>query len=149
MRIALYDNTRTPNPNAIGANGYGAGAWAAGEVTGGAGWPAGGPLVDNVTVVPAAGQVAVTADPVHSPGQVRPVPGLPFGSMIYDSINTGGSLARTSFAFHYFGGPVPVAAGDLILLWGPDGVAVQTAPLRPEPPPRSARRKRKAKAAAK
>jgi hypothetical protein len=147
MRVALYDNTRTPNPDALGANGYGTGVWAAGEVTGGPGWPAGGLLLDNVAVAVAAGQIAVTADPVHS-DPMTPVPGLPFGSMIYDSINTGGSLARTSLAFHYFGGGVRVAAGDLILLWGPDGVAVQIAPLRPGPPP-LVRRRRKAKAAAK
>jgi hypothetical protein len=154
MKVALYNNTVTPNPAANANYGYGSVIFPpAAEVFDDPGWPAGGPVAGNVTVTVTGERIAVTADNVQTTVPAT-LPGI-HGSMIYDSVNLGppdapdnpgsvGQLARTSLAFHWFGGRADVTGGQLFLLWGPDGIAVQTVPVRPLPPPRRPRRKRKA-----
>jgi hypothetical protein len=110
----------------------------------------------NVTVTITGETVAVHADTVSGGFDATMTSPPPYGSMIYDAINPGppnppgGSLGQVSLAFHYFGGPVPVNHGHLLLLWGPDGVAVQDVPLRTVAvalAPPAKRRKRKKAAA--
>jgi hypothetical protein len=104
---------------------YGAGCWAAGEVTSLPNWPAGGRLVPNVQVDFAAGLFAaagVTGDPVTTPG---PVTMTPWGDMLYDQANL--IQPGLSFCYHYFGGPVAVLDGLLTITWpGTGGLAVMT-----------------------
>jgi hypothetical protein len=154
MKVALYNNTVTPVPAANANYGYGSTIFPpAAEVSDDPGWPPGGPVAGGVTVTVTGERIAVTADDVRTATPAT-LAGI-HGSMIYDSVNLGpgdnpdnpglvGQLARTSLAFHWFGGRVDVTGGQLFLLWGTDGIAVQTVPLRPAPAPRKTRKRKAA-----
>ena len=124
MACALYDNTATPDRSSAAIARYGAGGYAAGEQSDGAGWPAGGWGLFNTVPRLVGDLIVATADPVASIG---PVTVGPHGSMIYDQASTI-PAAGLACAFHHFGGLVASRAGQFTVLWSPDGVAVMAVP---------------------
>jgi hypothetical protein len=122
MRAALFDNTVTPDGTSPAPMArYGTGQWASGEVTDPPGWPAGGLVVPGVAAIVGGG----TAEAVIAGGAVTaagPATLLPFGDMVYDSVNT--DEAGLAFCFHNYGGPVPVNAGSFTITWQNGWLAV-------------------------
>jgi hypothetical protein len=134
VKTALWGDNTTPYVTAQNA-GYNLGCYPANiEIRSPPGWPVAGQQIPNLTVTIAGEQIVVNGDPVISAGPVTFPPGLvfaPVGSMMYDDAATLPSgVQKVAFAYHWFGGPVPVRAGRFILIWGPAGIATMGCPLR-------------------
>jgi hypothetical protein len=116
-KIALFDNTVTPDPDADPQH-YGAGAWASGECTG-TNWPAGGvPLslagaglthAAGGILKFAAGNVSVANTTISDPVQ---------GALIYNSALSGLALCAVWFG----GSGYTTSASPLGITWPASGV---------------------------
>jgi len=106
LRVALFDNTITPDRDAAPADAaYGEGVWVAGaEVADDPGWDVGGPALTGQSWDALAGGITqLNANPVESDEGTTLVD--VYGDLLYVGADGRG------VAFHYFGGPQAVTNG--------------------------------------
>ncbi|WP_086559980.1 hypothetical protein [Streptomyces africanus] len=124
VKVALFDNTVTPDRDAVTAEtGYGTGTWTtAREISGGTNWPAGGRALTSKTfTTPEAGVVMFDAADLPAAGTVTLSDA--YGCLIYDDSIVGGTVADQGVAYLYFGGPQPVVSGSFTVVWSSNGIA--------------------------
>jgi hypothetical protein len=125
-RVSVYNNTTVPNRGSQSQQ-YGVNPWNVGQIFSSPGWPSGGiDIPGGLTVTQDGADVVVSGAPVPSAG---PVVFTPFGSLLYDRQAVG--TANVAFCYHYFGGGIPAAGGQFIIVWAPGGIAVMTCPVTP------------------
>lgn len=121
-KIALYNNSITPDQNATSANSaYNAGQWAnTNEVVDATNWVAGGrPLAS--TTLDAGTNGIVFYDAADTAGGGVVTLASVFGSLCYDDTLTT-PVADQGVAFHYFGGSQSVTAGTFTIVWSANGL---------------------------
>lgn len=120
FKVALYNNTGTPDKNAIGVladyNGA-ASAWVvANEQVDATNWVAGGrALVSPVIDVGSAGVVFWDATDTAGGGNVT-LSGV-MGCLVYDT-----TVSNQGICYNYFGGAQSVTAGTFTIVWSANGI---------------------------
>ena len=122
IKIALYNNTGTPDQNATAANSaYNVSAWAtANEVYQAGQWAQGGvalasKVVDVGTSATAFFDAADTAS-----GAAATLTGV-FGSLAYED-TLASPVADQGICFNYFGGTQSVTSGTFTIQWSANGI---------------------------
>lgn len=127
-KVALYDNTITPDKDATSAaSAYAGGVW---SVTGGGTgtpqvfqavqWPvAGVALSGGALTNPATGVVMYDATDTAS-GSAATLSNV-YGCLVYDDTLTG-TVADQGLSFNYFGGPNAVTNGTLTVVYNANGI---------------------------
>lgn len=119
-KIALYNNSVTPDYNATAANtAYGAGTWVGNEVTG-TNWAAGGVALTSTTVTIVAGGI-VMWDAADVSVASTTITGA-YGGLIYaDALTT--PVADQGIAGIYFGGSAySTVNGTFAITWDANGI---------------------------
>lgn len=113
IRLALYDNDITPDPDATSANtAYNAGQWAisGNEVTDATGWAAKGPTLDSMAVTnPSSGVVMLDAADEVGAACTTGLTNVTGGLVFNDTATT--PVADQGICYLYFGGSSSVGAG--------------------------------------
>jgi hypothetical protein len=119
IKVAVYNNTTTPDRDAIvGSTGYATGTWSGNEVTG-TNWSAGGQALASKTYT--AGTSVVAFDAADISVSTVTLSGF-FGDLTYDDTITAGTVAKQGLCFHYYGGTQTVTAGNITVIWDATGV---------------------------
>lgn len=121
-KVALYNNTGTPDKDATSANSaYNAGAWVvANEVSQAVQWPAGGVAAASLTITnPATGVIMFDMADTAS-GSAATLANV-YGSLTYDDTKTT-PVADQGVCFNYFGGVNSVTNGTLTVVWNVNGL---------------------------
>lgn len=119
-KVALYNNTGTPDKDAAGVlNTYNgaASAWVvANEVTDATNWVAGGRALVTPTVTnPSTGVIMFDAVDTAGGGNVT-LSGV-MGCLVYDT-----TVASQGLCFNWFGGAQSVTAGTFTIVWSANGI---------------------------
>jgi hypothetical protein len=120
MKVALYNNTPTPDQDVATANsGYNTGQWVtANEVFQAGQWAQGGVALANPTVTnPAAATVMFDADDVSS-GSAATLSSV-FGALVYNDTPSG----DPGICYLSFGGSQSVTAGTFSCIFNAQGIA--------------------------
>jgi len=119
-KVALFDNTVTPDFDATAANtAYGAGTWTTGKEMVGTGYTAGGALLTSTTVTGVAGGIAMW-DAADTAWTTATFTGA-YGALIYaDALTT--PVADQGIMAVYFGGAYSVTAGTFTIQWSANGI---------------------------
>lgn len=122
FKVALFNNSITPDQNAASANtAYNAGQWAtANEIWQAGQWAQGGASLAGVVVDSAtAGVVFLDATDTAS-GAAATLNGF-FGCQVYDD-TVAAPVADQGVCYNYFGGSQTVTAGQATVVWNVNGV---------------------------
>lgn len=122
-KVALYNNSITPDQNATSANSaYNAGAWAnTNEVTDATNWVAGGRALGSTSLDGSSVNGVVFYDAADTAGAGAVTLAAVFGDLLYDDTLTT-PVADQGIAFHYFGGSQSVTAGTFTIVWSANGL---------------------------
>jgi len=122
FKVALYNNSITPDQNAASAStAYNAGQWAtANEVFQAGQWAQGGvALASPVVDVGTAGVVFLDAVDTQSGTAATLTPF--FGCEVYDD-TVASPVADQGITYNYFGGTQSVTAGQATIVWHVNGI---------------------------
>lgn len=122
FKLALYNNSITPDQNVTNANlAYNTGQWAnTNEVSQAVQWPAGGPTLAGVSVnVGTNGVVFFDANDTAS-GSAATLANV-YGGLVYDDTVTT-PTADPGVCYNYFGGTNSVTNGTLTVVWHANGI---------------------------
>lgn len=123
FKFALFTNAITPDKDAAAAAyAYNAGVWlTADEVYQVGQWAQGGvALTSPALTLPASGIVMFDADDVAS-GTAFTTPSATHGGLCYDD-TLAAPVADQGVCHNYFGGGVSVSAGQLTVVFSPNGL---------------------------
>lgn len=124
LKVALFDNTITPDRTVSAANSaYAAGVWASGGVSDASGWPAAGRSLASVTSSVSAGTYTFDAADTVSANSSTTLTNA-YGCLVYD--HTAASPADQGICFNYFGGANSVTAGLFTIVWNSAGLGSLT-----------------------
>lgn len=121
IRVALYNNSITPDQNVTAANtAYNAGVWAnTNEITSSSNWPAAGvALTGQVVDASNNGIVFFDANDTASGGSAT-LSNVQ-GCLVYDDSVT--NVADRGVCYNSFGGAQSVTNGTLTLVWNVNGI---------------------------
>ena len=116
-RLALFANSITPDFDAAAANAaYGAGVFAAGEVSG-TGWAAGGVLLTGTTYTGASGSATFDASDISVPSTT--LTGARCALIYADALAGNNAIALVNFGADY-----STNNGVFAITWHPSGIFV-------------------------
>ncbi|NNE47550.1 MAG: hypothetical protein HKN37_12925 [Rhodothermales bacterium] len=116
---ALFNDSVTPsNTVSAAASAYGAGVWAANEVSEAGQWDAGGVAIAGVTSTPSAGVITVDGTNTAS-GSAADLANV-FGCLVYDGAAT--TVVDQGICYNYFGGTNSVVNGTFTVIWHANGI---------------------------
>jgi hypothetical protein len=120
-KVALYNNTITPDQNVTSANtAYNVGQWVtAGEVSQAGQWAAGGVAVSGTSLNSATSGV-VFYDTNDTASASAFTGSSITGCLVYDDTLTT-PVADQGLSFHYFGGSNSITAGTFTVIWNSNG----------------------------
>src|SRR6266705_598304 len=120
FKVALFDNSITPDRTVSGANSaYAAGVWASGGVSDATGWPAAGRSLVSVTSTSSSSTYTFDAADTASANSNTTLSGT-YGCLVYD--DTATSPADEGLSFNYFGGTQSVTSGTFTIVWNASGI---------------------------
>ena len=109
-KAALFTDAITPNAEVSSANSaYGAGVWAANEVTDATGWPAGGVAITTPLSTVTTNVYTFDGDDTPSADAHTTLADV-YGCLVYDG-TIAAPVADQGVCFNYFGGVNSVTAG--------------------------------------
>lgn len=124
IKVALYNNTTTPDQNATSAlSAYNAATsqWVtANEVVDATNWVAGGRALSGATIDSATSGV-VFFDATDLAGGGTVTISNAYGCLVYDDTITT-PVADQGICFNYFGGAQSVTAGTFTIVWHANGI---------------------------
>lgn len=120
-KVALYNNTITPDQNVTSANtAYNVGQWVtAGEVSQVGQWAAGGVAVSGTSLNSATSGVVFYDTNDTASGSAFTGASIT-GCLVYDDTLTT-PVADQGLSFHYFGGSNSITAGTFTVIWNANG----------------------------
>ena len=128
IKVALYNNTTTPDRTVSAANSaYAVGQWVVGnEVTDVTNWVAGGRVLGTKTFTIDTGSSSICFSAANLSGAGNVTITNAFGCFVYDNtIAAGVTVADQGLCYNYFGGAQSVVAGAFTIVWAtPGGGAV-------------------------
>lgn len=123
-KVALYNNTGTPDKDATAAlSCYAAAtsAWVVGnEVSQAVTWPAGGVALANMVIRTDVGSGIIMFDANDTPSAASATLSNVYGSLIYNDTKT--APADQGVCYNYFGGANSVTSGVLTVVWNANGI---------------------------
>lgn len=121
-KVALFNNSITPDQNATSANSaYNAGQWAnTNEVTDATNWVAGGRALAS-TNLDAGTSGIVFYDAADTAGAGTVTIAACNGCLVYDDTLTT-PVADQGICYNYFGGSASVTAGTFTVVWDANGI---------------------------
>lgn len=122
IKIALYNNTTTPDQNATAANSaFNASTWTTtNEVSQAVQWPTGGVALTSKVVDVATNGVAMFDAADTASGSAATLSGV-FGSFAYEDTLTT-PVADQGICYNYFGGTQSVTSGTFTIQWSANGI---------------------------
>jgi hypothetical protein len=122
FKVALYNNTPTPDNDVTAANSaYNAGQWAtANEVSETGQWAAGGVALTSVSVDVATADVVMFDAADTASGSAADLASV-FGCLVYDDTLTT-PVADQGVCYNYFGGSNSVVNGTFTVVWSANGI---------------------------
>jgi hypothetical protein len=122
FKVALYNNSITPDRNATSANSaYNVSAWAtAQEVSQTVTWPAGGVALASISLDSSVSGVVFWDAADTASGAAATLTGF-FGCLVYDDTITT-PVADQGVCFNYFGGSQTVTGGVATIVWNANGI---------------------------
>ena len=123
VKAALFNNSGSPDRDAaVASTGYNTGQWTtANEVTGASEWVAGGRALASTAITQGAGGVN-TFSAANLVGSASLTMSNIFGTLVYDSTISGGTVAGQGVCYNYFGGGLSVSAGAFSINWNASGI---------------------------
>lgn len=121
-KVALYNNTGTPDKDATSANtAYAVGQWVVGnEVSQAVQWPVAGVALASMTsTAPASGVMMFDAADTAS-GSAATLTNV-YGTLVYDDTKTT-PVADQGVVFNYLGGANSIAGGTFTVVWNASGL---------------------------
>jgi hypothetical protein len=122
FKVALYNNSITPDKDATAANSaYNAGQWAnTNEVSESGQWAAGGVALGNPDITnPSSGVIMFDGDDTAS-GSAADLANV-YGCLVYDdTLST--PVADQGVCYNYFGGANSVTNGTFTVVWAANGL---------------------------
>lgn len=120
-KVALYNNSITPDQNVTSANtAYNVGQWAsANEVSQGGQWAAGGVAVAGSTLNSATSGV-VFYDTNDTASGAAFTGSTITGCLVYDD-TLAAVVVDQGLSYHYFGGSNSIVAGTFTVIWNSNG----------------------------
>lgn len=121
-KVALYNNSITPDQNVTSANtAFNAGQWAtAQEVAQAVQWPTGGVALTSQTVNSATSGVVFFDAADTASGSAATLASV-YGCLVYDDTLTT-PVADQGICFNYFGGTNSVTNGTFTVVWAANGI---------------------------
>lgn len=120
LKVALFDNSITPNQDVTAANSaYGAGVWASGGVSD-TNWPAVGLNLGSHPIDSSVSATVFMDAPGLANSSTVTLVGF-YGALIYDDTLTT-PVADQGVCYVYFGGTQTVTAGVATIIWNNNGV---------------------------
>lgn len=122
FRVALYNNTITPDNDVTAANSaYNVGQWAtANEVSQAVQWPAAGVALASPVINVGTADVVFWDATDTSSGTTATLASV-FGCLVYDDTLTT-PVADQGICYNYFGGTNSVTSGTLTVVWHTNGI---------------------------
>jgi hypothetical protein len=122
LKVALYNNSITPDANVTSANSaYNAGQWAlANEVSQAIQWPAGGVALTGQVLNSATSDVVFLDANDTASGAAATLSNV-FGCLVYDD-TLAAPVADQGICYNYFGGTNSVVNGTLTVVWNVNGI---------------------------
>lgn len=122
IKVALYNNSITPDQDATSANtAYNAGQWAnTNELADGAEWAAGGVALGSKVVNSGTAGV-VFFDAADTASGSSATLAAVFGCLVYDDTLTT-PVADQGVCYNYFGGTNSVTDGTFTVIWSANGI---------------------------
>jgi hypothetical protein len=122
LKVALYNNSITPDANVTSANSaYNAGQWAlANEVAQAIQWPAGGVALAGQVLNSATSDVVFLDANDTTSGAAATLSNV-FGCLVYDD-TLAAPVADQGICYNYFGGTNSVVNGTLTVVWNVNGI---------------------------
>lgn len=127
FKVALYNNSITPDKDATSANSaYNVSQWAsANEQSQSGQWAAGGVALTSRSLTNPASGVAMFAASDTASGSATTLSNV-YGCLVYDD-TIATPVAKQGVCFNYFGGGQSVSAGTLTVVWSANGIMRITA----------------------
>jgi len=121
IKVALYNNSITPDQNAAAAStAYNTGQWAnTNEVSQAVQWPAAGVTLSGQSVNAGTAGVVFFDGTDTASGSAATLANV-FGCLVYDDTVT--ATADRGICYNYFGGSQSVTNGTLTLVWNASGI---------------------------
>jgi hypothetical protein len=122
IKVALYNNSITPDQNVSAANSaYNAGQWAlANEVSQAGQWAAGGVALAS-KVLDVATSAVVMFDAADTASGSAATLASVYGCLVYEDTLTT-PVADQGISFNYFGGSNSVTSGTFTVVWSANGI---------------------------
>ena len=122
IKVALYNNSITPDANVTSANSaYNVGQWAlANEVSQAIQWPAGGVALGGQVLNSATSDVVFFDANDTASGSAATLSSV-FGCLVYDD-TLAAPVADQGISYNYFGGTNSVVNGTLTVIWNVNGI---------------------------
>jgi hypothetical protein len=122
FKVALYNNSITPDLDVTAANGaYNAGQWVnTNEVSQSGQWAAGGVALTSVVVDTSTTAVVMFDAADTASGSAATLSNV-YGCLVYDDTLTT-PVADQGVCYNYFGGANSVTAGTLTVVWNSNGI---------------------------
>lgn len=122
IKVALYNNSITPDKNVTAANSaYNVGQWAnTNEVSSSGQWAAGGVVLSGQTVNSGTSNVVFFDATDTASGSSATLSSV-FGCLVYDDQLTT-PVADQGICFNYFGGSQSVTTGTFTVVWNANGI---------------------------
>lgn len=120
-KVALYNNTGTPDKNVSAANSaFNAGQWTTtNEVSQSVQWPTGGVAATGMTVTAPSNDVIMFDLADTSSGSAATLASV-YGTLLYNDTKTT-PVADQGVCFNYLGGINSVSGGTLTVVWNANG----------------------------
>lgn len=121
-KVALYDNTITPDQNVTSANSaYNAGQWVTGgEVTSAGQWAAGGVALASTSLNSATSGIVFYDAADTASGSTATLASV-YGCLVYDD-TLATPVADQGICYNYFGGSNSVTSGTFTVIWHANGI---------------------------
>ncbi len=122
LRVALYNNTITPDNTVTAANSaYNVGQWATAQEQFQAGqWAQGGVALGSPSVSVAT--TTITFDALDTSSGAACTLANVYGALVYDD-TVASPVANQGISYNYFGGVQSVTAGTFTVVWNSAGIA--------------------------
>jgi hypothetical protein len=121
--VALFGTGVTPDATvAVTSTGYNTGTWTTGNESTGAGYTAGGQALSTPGAVTFATDATTVSTCYHASALVWSSSSFTaFGTLVYDNVISGGTVAKQGMCFNYFGGSQTVTSGTFTVNWATVG----------------------------
>lgn len=116
INCALFGTLTPDKTAAVASTGYNTGVWTTGNEATGTGYTAGGSALASKAFAIDTGSSSICFTAANVSWTTTTVSGV-FGDFVYDSVISGGTVAKQGLCYNYFGGSQSVTSGTFTIQW--------------------------------